>query len=303
LKIKQRILLLIVINNEYLLSTLFQILQKTTFTYTYYFYQNCLIMTRHCYYVFLLLFLTACQPENTDPDVNIDISDELQIELWEVLDASQRMLELHVMTLEDLDCENYSISFSMNQLGNSTVISINNILPPHECDPGVAPASNQIEMGYFPEGEYPIQLNLKNNEIINLGQLNVRPRFYELTMESDYGIYLPWDILKTVPDDLIWGSINMEDAADENLILEEFDNKLGPWTEDIGLSQGEYGYFKIENGTASSIKDQRETITENIFLLKQTGTQEELKTALDDLRSKFPNQISIKAFLSDGSFL
>ncbi len=263
-------------------------------------------MTRHYYYIFIFLFLAllpACQPENTDPNVNIAISDELQVELWEILDASQRMLELRITTLEELDCENYSISFSFNQLGNNTVISINNILPPHECIPGLAPASNQIEIGHFSEGEYPIQLNLKNNEIVNLGLLKVKPRFYELAMESDYGIFIPWKLLKTVPEDLIWGYLNIEDAADENSILEEFSNRLAPWTEEIGLSQGEYGYFNVEGGTAISIKDQQETINENIFLLKQTGSQDELKTALDDLRSEFSNQVSIKAFLSDGSFL
>jgi len=202
-----------------------------------------------------------------------------------------------------LDCENYSISFSLNQVRNSPVISINNILPPHECVVGSAPASNQIEMGYFPEGEYPIQLNLKNSEIINLGQLKVKPRFYELVMESDYAIHLPWTLLKTVPDNIVWGYLTMEETADKDAILEEFQNSIAPWTEEIGLSQGQYGYFEIESGTASSIYDQQDTITENIFLLKQTGSQAELKTALDDLRRQFPNQVLIRAFLSDGGFL
>ncbi len=262
-------------------------------------------MTRHFYYccVFLILFFAACQSENTEPDVNIDILDELKVELWEVLGASQRMLEFRVSTLENLDCENYSISFSLNRSENSAIISINNILPPHECAPGIAPASNQIEMGHFPEGEYSIQLNLKNNEIINVGQLNIRPRFYELVMESAHGIFLPWKLLKTVPEDLVWGYLTVEEEEDENDILEAFDNTIAPWTEEVGLSQGEYGYFKIEGGTAVSIHNQREAITENIFLLKQTGTQGELKTALDNLRNEFPDQVSIKAFLSNGSSL
>lgn len=264
-------------------------------------------MTRHyyyyCCYAFLFLFLTACQPDEANPDVNIDISDELQVELWEILDANQRMLEFRVTTLEDLDCENYSISFTLNQTATRSMISINNILPPHECIPGIAPASNQISLGHFPEGDYPIELNLKNNEIINIGRLKVKPRFYELEMESDHGIYLPWKILKTVPNDILWGYLSIEESTDQNAILEEFNTRIAPWTEDIGLSQGEYGYFKIENGAASSINDQQTTITENIFLFKQTGTRNELKTVLDDLRSEFPNQLSIKVFLSDGSFL
>jgi len=120
-------------------------------------------MIRHFYcYLLLLLCLTACQPEETTPDINIDISDELRIELWEVLDASQRMLELRVSTLEELDCENYSISFNLNQTGSRSMVSINNILPPHECIPGTAPASNQVDLGHFREGDHAIELNLKN---------------------------------------------------------------------------------------------------------------------------------------------
>ena len=263
-------------------------------------------MIRHYYYAFfffLTVFLTACQSEDTNPDIIIDISDELQIELWEVLDNSQRMLQVRVSTLEELDCENYSISFSLNQAGNNTVLSIDNILAPDECTPGLAPASNQIEIGHFSEGEYPIQLNLKNNEIVNFGQLIVDPNSYRIAMESDYGIYLPWRLLKTVPDELVWGYLTVDDAADETFIVEEFNSRLVPWTEATELTEGEYGYFNIENGTVASINDQQEIITDNIFLLKQTGTQAELQTTLDNLRSEFPGQVSISAFLSDGSSL
>ncbi len=262
-------------------------------------------MTRPYYYCYLLLFfcLTACQPEETTPDVNIDISDELRIELWEVLDANQRMLELRVSTLEALDCENYSISFNLNQIGNRSMVSINNILPPHDCIAGTAPASNEIELGHFSEGDHAIELNLKNNEIINIGRLKIKPRFYELDMETDHGIYLPWKILKTVPEDLVWGYLTIEEAADENTILDEFNTRIAPWTESVGLSQGYYGYFNIENGTASEIKDQEETITSNIFLLKEVGSRIDLKAALNNLRSEFGTQVSIKVFSSDGSFL
>ncbi len=263
-------------------------------------------MTRHySYYLYLLFFLciTACQPENTDPDINIDISDELKIELWEVLDQSQRMLELRVTTLETLDCENYSISYTLNQTGNSSTVSINNILPPHECIPGSAPAANQINLGHFQDGEYPIQLNLTNNEITNIGRLTVKPRYYQVEMESNHGIFIPWKTLKTVPENLVWGYLTIDnvDSEEQNVIFEEFNTRIAPWTEVIGLSQGEYGYFKIENGNPSSIKDQQETITQNIFLLEQTGTRMELIEALNTIRSEFGNQVSISAFLSDGS--
>jgi len=261
-------------------------------------------MTRPYYcYLLLFFFLTACQPDDTTPDVNIDISDELRIELWEVLDASQRMLELRVSTLEELDCENYSISFNLNQTASRSMVSINNILPPHECISGTAPASNQIELGHFPEGDHAIELNLKNNEIINIGRLRIKPRSYELDMESDYGIYLPWKILKTVPEDLLWGYLTIEEAADQNTILDEFHARIASWTESVGLSQGNYGYFNIENGTASEIKDQNETITNNIFLLKEMGSRTDLKAALNNLRSELGDQASIRVFSSDGSFL
>lgn len=263
-------------------------------------------MTRHYYYLILLIFcVISCSPEDTTPGINIDISDELQVELWEILDESQRMLELRVTTIETLDCENYSISYNLSQPGISTTVSINNILPPHECIPGTAPASNQINLGHFQDGEYPIQVNLKNNEITNLGRLIVKPRYYQLEMETNHGIFIPWNILKTVPENLVWGYLTIEDAnsEDQNVILETFNNRIAPWTEVISLSQGEYGYFKIENGIPSAITDQRETITENLFLLEQTGTQTELKDALNDMRIEFGNQVSVNVFLSDGSSL
>lgn len=265
-------------------------------------------MTRYCYYyLFLLLFLgiSACQTADIDPDINIDISDELQVELWEVLDESQRMLELRVTTLETLDCENYSISFALTQSGNSSTVSINNIVPPHECIPGIAPASNQINLGYFQEGEHPIHLNLRNNEITNHGKLIIKPRFYQLEMESDHGIFIPWDILKKVPEDLVWGYLTIEDAdaAEQITILEEFHTRIAPWTETIGLSQGAYGYFTIENGIPTVIKDRQDTVTENLFLFEQMGNRVELIEAINNMRNEFGSQVSINAFLSDGSVL
>ncbi len=265
-------------------------------------------MTRYSFYLLsllLLLGISACQPADIEPDINIDISDELQIELWEVLDQSQRMLELRVTTLETLDCENYSISFALNQTVNNAIVSINNIVPPHECISGSAPASDQINLGHFQDGDHAIQLNLRNNEIVNLGKLIVRSDFYQLEMESNYGISIPWDYFKKVPENLIWGylTINDTDITEQNLVLEAFNNRMDPWTEVIGLSSGLYGYFTIENEIPIAVKDKKNTITKNLFLFKETGTRVELIEAINDLRNEFGNLASINMFLSDGSVL
>ena len=195
----------------------------------------------YCLFLILALSLTTCQPDEVSQEININISDELKVELWEVLSPSQRELELRVSTLEDLDCENYSLSFSFYQSINNSIISINNIVSPPECIPGVAPAFNQVDIGHFLEGDHSIELNLKDSEITNLGLLKVRQNFYELEMESDHGFYLPWKVLNRVPDDLIWGYLTMEETADQNAILEEFNTRMAPLVDNTILFDGEYG--------------------------------------------------------------
>jgi len=188
-------------------------------------------MTRPYFYflLFLGLFITSCQPDEVSPEININISDELQIELWEVLDPNQRELELRVSTLELLGCENYSISFSSYQTTNNSIISINNIVSPNECVTGQAPASSQVDLGQFSEGDHSIELNLKDSEITNLGLLKVRQNFYELEMESDHGIFLPWKVLNSVPEDLLWGYLIFEENADQVAIIEAFNTRMAPW--------------------------------------------------------------------------
>jgi len=274
-------------------------------TYNEFFIQNCPIMTRPYFYfsvfLFFSLFITACQPDETSPEIRINISDELKVELWEVLSPTQRMLELRVSTLEELDCENYSLSFSLNQTINNSIVSINNIDPPSECIIGQAPASSQIDIGRFQEGDHSIELNLKDSEITNLGLLKVRQNFYELEMESDHGFYLPWKVLNKIPEDLIWGYLTIEGSADQTAILEEFNTKIAPLVDNIILFDGEYGYFEVEDRRAIAIKDQDNTISQNIFLFKRTGTPNNVKAVLDNLRSDFSDQFTYRVIFSDGS--
>ena len=260
-------------------------------------------MIRPYFYVllFLGLFLTSCQPDEVSPEININISDELQIELWEVLDRNQRMLELRVSTFEQLDCENYSIAFSSYQTINNSVISINNIVAPNQCVTGQAPATNQVDLGQFSEGDHSIELNLKDSEITNLGLLKVRENFYELEMESDHGIFLPWKVLNSVPEDLLWGYLTFEENADQEAIIEAFNTRMAPWIDNIILFDGEYGYFNVENRRAIAIKDRQETISENLFVFKQAGPSVEIKAVLDGLRSDFSEQFKVRVLFSDGS--
>jgi hypothetical protein len=260
-------------------------------------------MTRPYFYflLFLGLFITSCQPDEVSPEININISDELQIELWEVLDPNQRELELRVSTLELLGCENYSISFSSYQTTNNSIISINNIVSPNECVTGQAPASSQVDLGQFSEGDHSIELNLKDSEITNLGLLKVRQNFYELEMESDHGIFLPWKVLNSVPEDLLWGYLIFEENADQVAIIEAFNTRMAPWIDNIILFNGEYGHFNVENRRVIEIKDRQKTISENLFVFKQTGPSIEIKAVLDDLRSDFSEQFSFRVLFSDGS--
>ena len=257
-----------------------------------------------CLFVVFALFLFSCQKDAGNSTLNINISDEIQLELWEALSVNQRFLHLRLSTIDDLECENYTISYSVNTADQRISVSINDLIAPTVCIPGMAPGTGLISLGAVDPNLYTIEINLKNNQIINKGILNVFSDKIKLDMQTDYGIQFPYTTLLRMPENTIWGYIDfMDNSADEEAIGQDIYETLGPLTNTLVLPSGEYGHFKIIDQNIESIKIDHADRNENVFLLEQTATKTEFESALEEIRNRYDSALSVHLFFSDGSSL
>lgn len=257
-----------------------------------------------CLFVVMVVFLTACQKDSDQSVLNINISDEIQMNLWEALSSNQRYFQFRLRTLDDLDCENYIISHELNVHDQRISISLNDLIVPSECVPGAAPGTGLVSMGGMEPGTYNIEINLKNNEIINEGLLIFSDNSIMLDMQTDHGIDFPYTTLLRVPEQTIWGYVEFLDAAaDTETIKMEIYEMLQPLTTTLILPSGEYGHFSVADRRIESVKTGDTDIVEALFLLKQTATTDELRSALSDIRSRYDSSVAIHLYLSDGSTL
>ena len=97
----------------------------------------------------LIAFSTsACKLESIqDPIVVTNIDKEFYVNLWEELYSDTRNLRLDIQSLKNQDCLNYTIAYDWESTDKKFDLSINQIVPPGDCIPGVAPAHTEISVG------------------------------------------------------------------------------------------------------------------------------------------------------------
>lgn len=185
-----------------------------------------------------------------------DVEDEFYIELSEVFDNGDRSMNWKLRTIEPVDCEGASISFSFKrEAGQVLSLSINEILAPNDCDPAEEPARAVVEVGVLETGPYPVSVALR--ETLNQdGVLKVYDQFYQLELESGNGIIPLRDRLYRIPDHTIWGFIDHQGIESLILAADAFMSELTQITEEQTLTNGHYGYFGVaDNGRQITFPD------------------------------------------------
>lgn len=255
------------------------------------------------YFLFSLLFLAgACRNDNTDPDLNVNISDEFEILMKETLSTQSRTFNLQVQTLDNLDCMNYTIAHSLNQNNGTIQFSINNIVDPVDCIVGNAPAKTTINLETMANGVYNIEINLRENEIVNKGQLIIDEYQFILSTESDYGISFPYTTLRRVPENAVWGYLEFDDLSNYENVLENFHLLLSLMTTTAYPLNGEYGYFRISNNEITTVYDDGRKIDNNLFYYQNIDDIDDLTSALQAFRDQYP-EVSFHVLLSNGNRL
>lgn len=256
----------------------------------------------------VLFIFSACSKPSDDTSILINIEKEFTVSMIETLSQDANPLNLQIATINELECSNYEIISSYSVSDERVVASIDFLREPEDCIEETSIISSAIKIGNLENGRYIFRLNLELGSIVNEGTLTIDDEKYTIELDSEYGIKFPIKRLYKIPDNYIWGKINIAANAPGNL-LDEFTAELGHIVDVSTLPTGEYGHFKINadldvDFTSNELQlSGFSSVDSSSFIFKLTGTKADLEEILDSYRNTFNDQIDIYMVTSEGETL
>ncbi|MGD1891886.1 MAG: hypothetical protein ACFB15_15015 [Cyclobacteriaceae bacterium] len=246
----------------------------------------------------LCIFLFLSCEEAEEEAINT-LGTDVQVEMGEYLNDSQRTLMFKFFTTRDFGCINHRISYAMQQNTDELVIALEEVKEPEACLKAMGPASAFVEVGALNIGEYDFTLNI-GQAISNTGMLTVTPEAYELALYDELGMTIESVALQRVPKGAVWGTVQFFQERNDTF-AKSFVNqltRLGATTDKF--NEGDYGFFQVD----ASGKITQPTFTlENppfTFLLNNRGEQQELVSLLSEVHRNYGEEIAIRLRTADG---
>ena len=244
-----------------------------------------------------LIIFTSC--EEADQEVINTLGTDVQVEMGEYLEASQRTLMFKFFTTRDFGCINHRIIYATQQTSDKLVIALEKVEEPEACLKAMGPASAFVEVGSLNIGEYDFTLNI-GQAISNTGTLSVTPEAYELSLNDELGMTIETVELKRVPKGAVWGTVQFfterNDTFAKSFVTQL--TRLGATTDKF--NEGNYGFFQVD----ASGKITQPTFTfENppfTFLLNYRGDSQELVSLLSEIHRKYGEEIAIRLRTASG---
>lgn len=247
----------------------------------------------------MIIFLVGCKLESIqDPIIVTNIEKEFYINLWEELYPDSRNLRVDIQTLKYQDCLNYTIGFDWEVTDKGFDLSINDILPPGDCLPGIGPAIAKIGVGELGNRFFNISIGL-GQTVINNGKLIVNNESYTLQMDTEEGIIIPEKILRKVPPKSVWGFVafqNSEDQLSATGLLSNLRNQGEP----MPIKEGKYGYFSFLDNKLL-VSGAPETGQVSSFLISYEGDEKNLQEIVDNFRNQHNGSVTTSVFTAKGS--
>ncbi len=244
-------------------------------------------IVQYGFFIFLILALGNCQKSELGPSVIINIEDDFYIDMFEDISNGGNVFNITVKSIQNQDCLNAIIDYSIYSDENQITLSINDILEPASCIPGSAPAFVSIPLDNINEQNYYVQINLKD-VVTNSGNLSVSSDDYYLKMNTENGFEVSHDKLYKIPQYTVWGYVGYEDenlkSESENFI-KDLENISSNISFSEGYNAGYYGYFSISEDRSISLEEEVEDKLHNTFIFHYDADYQDI----NDLISSYCN--------------
>lgn len=237
-----------------------------------------------------------------DPIVVPEIEKEFKVDIWENLQPTGRTVVFKIQTIQPENCVNATVSYDYRQVGSLLTMSLNDINAPSDCNPGLSPASAEIQAGYLSPGNYGLNINLKNT-VYNTGVLQVNYEDYKIEMETEEGLTFVHRQLKRVPYNAIWGYVTYTENGQEANAQQIIDG-IRSVANEANYAEGYYGHFNIAAANSEiSVYNQPVTTLIKPFIYDFSGDVQILNDKLAELRSEAPAGVVLKLFNAKGQEL
>ncbi len=198
-------------------------------------------------FAFGLLLLGSCSSLNSK-EVIVDVDKEFTIQPWERLDEFGGGLQFNVATLKNEECGGTSINYGLIASTNKISITLNNLTYPSTCGT-IAPARDTLKMPTMQlNTAYDLNINLKD-VVFNKGTLKADDAKFTITMANEDGIVMSSKQVLRVPQNTFWG-ILANDSGNDRIATQMLDS-LKTVATPISMTNGDYGYFSVENGVVT----------------------------------------------------
>jgi len=256
--------------------------------------------------VLAVAFMVSCTSAPDDTLLIWDIEGDVGMELSEQIVDGISSLDLAVNTQDRSFCENATVMHRLSVEDQSMDLDIIGVQQGDGCsDPGFQ-ATTLVDLPELTASNYSILVTLPQHSDVN-GLLRITDEAYILDIPTSDGLFLPYQTLFKTPAQLIYGEYidNTEDKEASNALLEaliNYDPYLNGGSPPL-LYEGVYQHFVISIGPTSLV-----TLTPLNAPLTGPGkhrgffggTQEELKTLMDNWRAEWGNE-DIELYLRDAT--
>ena len=190
----------------------------------------------------LIFFLCSCNSKNGNSDVIIDVDDEFRLTFLEDLSTPQNDLLFRLESIDNKGCESDTVLLELNNFGNALSMNVNVRSAQAPCDVGQTKAFTQNTTGILDRTNYPLSIRLQEL-LSNPGDLLIDEKSYQLSMETTYGFYLPYDQLQKIPKGMLWGYVAYTPLFEDRAV--EFVEEILALSAPQDLAPGQYGYFEM----------------------------------------------------------
>ncbi len=237
----------------------------------------------------ILFCFSACN-NGDDPILTFNVTVEFNLSMKENLTETSKDFVIQVESIEGFNCDNATVDLVFSRSENELFLSIDNILKPNGCEEGVIPAKGEIIVGSLENGNYPLNINLRD-VVVNNGLLSVTETEYSYTQVEDVeleGIVIEHNILNRISEEKIWGRIEYNDDS-ANQLPNKFINNLM----DNGMLQtyfkiGNYSDFNIDSNSMMNWHQISEFTNSVSFVLdRNLLSDSEIKIMVDNFNDQY----------------
>ena len=252
--------------------------------------------------VFIIVLINSSCSLFQDPNEQtmINIEEEYRVDLWQDLVPGENPLEIVVSTVISSPCNNSEMRLAKVVSGSKIFVSIIDIINPTNCEPTSDPLLNSVLFD-LSSGSYDVDFDL-DLAVSNNGVLDITESNFSLNMDTPNGIKMGITNLQRIPNDRIWGSIEVSNESELSLI-NNFLNSLQQYSNPThGLSSGNYGHFSINNQGGVSLYGEPAHSLMRHFIVHSNANPQEIKFLFEGFRQSNPGS-TLLAVNSDGTTL